>query len=93
MTVQIPADLEAYIDEKVRNGEFESRQSFVSEVVRLFRTMEMRHAELRQMIAAGRDQLARGEAVVCEDEAALKTVFDEIKRRGRETLSMLKATE
>jgi antitoxin ParD1/3/4 len=83
MAVLIPKELEDYAQQKVESGEFESKEAFVAEAMRLYREMESRHDALRRDVQHGVDQLDRGEGIRLEGDEQLDHFFEDIKARGR----------
>lgn len=49
---------------------------------------ELRRAALARDIQIGLEELDRGDSVQCDNEAELSAIFDGIRVRGRELLSM-----
>ncbi len=86
MTVKLPPELERYVEQKVAQGEFASQDAFISEAMRLYRTLEARHERLCEDVQAAIDQIERGEGVELADDEELREFFDDIKSRGRERL-------
>jgi len=86
MTVNIPPELEQYLEEKVASGEFESKDAFVSEAMRIYRALEARHEQLRSDVKQAIDQIDRGDGIEIDSDNALSSFFDDIKSRGRQRL-------
>jgi antitoxin ParD1/3/4 len=63
MAIQLPADVEARIRQKVERGDFPDAGEVVREAMRLLEAQERQLAELRAKLQAGLDQLDRGEGV------------------------------
>lgn len=74
MTVQLPAELQAFVEEKVASGEYASTEAVVQASVKLLQGRERRLAELRREIQIGVDQLDRGEGVPWDVDAILAEV-------------------
>ena len=55
-----PPDLEAYVQQKIDSGEFRSRDELAVEAVRLYREIEIKHAQLKADIQAALDEADRG---------------------------------
>jgi hypothetical protein len=51
---------------------------------------ELRRSALIKEIQIGLDQLDRGEGIECKDDAQLRSFFDDVKARGRESLAARK---
>ena len=62
MTIQLPADVEAHIRQKVERGEFPDAGEVVREAMRLLDEEERQLKELRAKLQVGLDQLDRGES-------------------------------
>ena len=54
-------ELQHYIDQKVRSGEFASPDAFAVKAIQLYREMESRHQQLRADLQRSIDQADRGE--------------------------------
>ena len=81
MDVPIKADLEQYIQEKVRSGEYASAAHVVEEGLRLLRELEkdeISGEELNRLIAEGQADLDSGNVVDAEE------VFAEIRRKSEQ---------
>ncbi len=63
MAIQLPADIEARIQQKVANGAFPDAGEVVREAMRLLEEQERPFEELRAKLQTGLDQLDRGEGV------------------------------
>lgn len=64
-----PTELQQYIDQKVRSGEFASPDAFAVEAIQLYREMEARHQQLRADLQRSIDQADRGETEPLDTEA------------------------
>ena len=91
--VLLEHDLETFVEEKVRAGQYANVSELINEMFRLLRDHEealmptdpVALAELRRKIAVGIEQLDRGEGIEV-DGASLGTFFEDIKARGRQRL-------
>ena len=63
MTMQLPADVEARVREKVARGEFSDADAVIREAMRLLDEQERQLAQLRAMLQVGLTQLDQGEGV------------------------------
>jgi putative addiction module CopG family antidote len=61
MTIQLPADLEASIQEKVERGDFPDAGAVIREAMRLLDAEEQQLKLLRAKLLSGLDQIDRGE--------------------------------
>jgi antitoxin ParD1/3/4 len=63
MAIQLPADVEARIRQKVERGDFPDAGEVMREAMRLLDAQERQLSVLRTMLQSGIDQLDRGEGV------------------------------
>lgn len=63
MAIQLPADVEASIHQKVARGDFPDAGEVIREAMRLLDAQESQLEELRAKLRSGLDQLDRGEGV------------------------------
>lgn len=63
MTMQLPADVEARVREKVARGEFSDADAVIREAMKLLDERERQLAQLRDMLQIGVNQLDQGEGV------------------------------
>lgn len=85
MTVEIPAELEHFVQQVINRGSFSSEAEVVGEALRLLQERESRLEQLRQEIKPALDRLDRGEGIELDDES-LGEFLDDIKARGRKRL-------
>jgi len=82
MNISLPQQLEAWVDERVKTGMYQSASEVVREALRLLREQEdlkqLRTQELRRQLLVGVEQLNRG-AHRAFDEG----VTAEVKKAGR----------
>ena len=84
-------DLERFVEEKVRSGEYANPDAVVEEA--LVRLQGDRNdgdwttEALREAVHVGIEQLERGEGIEIKSDTGLGTFFDDIKRVGREHLA------
>ena len=71
MNVTLTPDLERLVHERVATGQYKSAVEVIREALRLLKERDVAFKELRRDIAAGLEQLDRGEADVL-DIAAIK---------------------
>lgn len=84
MTVEIPPELQQFVQRVISIGSFNSEAEVVGEALRLLRRRRL--DELRQDIAAAAEQIDRGEGIEIEDEETLRELFEDTKERGRKRL-------
>lgn len=63
MIQEIPADLEAFIQQEVSSGKFRSREEVITEALRQLQERERKQDALRQDIQQGIDQLDQGQGI------------------------------
>jgi antitoxin ParD1/3/4 len=81
MNVDLPADLQAFVQAAINSGGFKNAGDVVGEALRLLQRRE----RLRADVNAGLEQLERGH-FQDHDEHALGAAFDALKRTGRNSL-------
>jgi len=78
MNVMLPADLERFVEEKVKSGAYSSVEAVLEDALIHFRSRrEIDSDELRRLVAQGQASADRGELFDSE------SVFDEIKAESR----------
>jgi antitoxin ParD1/3/4 len=83
MTIQIPADLEASIRQKVERGDFPDVSEVIREALRLLDEHERQIAQLRAKLQPGLDQLDRGEGVLFTPDLVTQMRHDAEERFHR----------
>lgn len=83
MTLQLPADIEARIRQKVERGDFPDAAEVVREAMRLLDAQERQLEELRVKLHAGLGQLDRGEGIPFTPELVRQMRQDAIDRFHR----------
>jgi len=83
MQIEVPPDVQGYIEDKVRSGEFRSPGDFVTYALDLLRQDEQREAWLRTEIQKGIDSLDRGEGRPWDVEAAKARLLERHAARLR----------
>jgi antitoxin ParD1/3/4 len=82
MNISLPQQLEAWVDERVKTGMYQSASEVVREALRLLREQEdlkqLRAQELRRQLQVGVEQLDRGAARAFDGG-----VTAEVKKAGR----------
>lgn len=79
MTVAIPSELDAFVRQALASGRYRSETELVADALRLLRNRDRKWDALREDIQAGLQDLDEGGAVPLD--------FEDIKRRGRESLT------
>ena len=90
MNISLPEALRSFVEERVREGGYNSASEFIRELIRDARDRATRQAELKEMVRLGLEQLRSGESLEFDD-ATLAKFFDEVKTRARKRLSRKKA--
>ena len=96
MTIQLPADLETRIQEKVARGDYLDASEVVREAMRLLDARDHHHAELRAKLQSGLDQLKRGEGALFTPELMAEIrqqVQDRYQRGERPRADVLPETD
>jgi antitoxin ParD1/3/4 len=85
MDIALSPELEAFVNEKVRSGRYLSAGEVIREALRVLEERDRREeldlADLRNKVAAGLEQLDRGEAWDLPDD--IEEAVEEIESRGR----------
>jgi len=83
MTVEIPPDLQQFVDQIIGAGGYKSEAEVVGQALRLLQQRQRRIEELRREVQPALDQLDRGEGIKLKDEEELRLFFEGVKERGR----------
>jgi antitoxin ParD1/3/4 len=78
MYIQIKPELEQFIQAKVASGRFASADDVINEAFKLLQEREQRLEELRQKIAVGTEQIAKGQ--VTDGEAVFARLQEKIRQ-------------
>ena len=84
MHISLTPELESRVKAKVETGLYNNASEVIREALRFMETHEdwiheIKLARLREQLKVGADQLDRAEGIAIESEAALDTLFDDIK--------------
>jgi putative addiction module CopG family antidote len=79
MTIDLPPDVQQFLDDEVASGTYRNKEELVTEAVRLLRDGSRRFQEFRDELPARVARLKRGEGIELEDDRALEEFFDEIE--------------
>jgi antitoxin ParD1/3/4 len=93
MTVEIPPDLQQFVDQIIGAGGYKSEAEVVGQALRLLQQRQRRIEELRREIQPALDQLDRGEGIKLKDEEELRLFFEGIKERGQNRLEAERARQ
>ncbi len=77
-----PPDLDAYVEQKVRSGQFRSREDFAIEAARLYRDVESRHQSLKSDIAEALEQVKQGKTIPMDIEALKQELLEQLDGQG-----------
>ena len=83
MAIQLPADIEARIRQKVERGDFPNMGEVMREAMRLLEAQERQLKALRAKLRSGLDQLDRGEGVPFSPELLRQMRRDAAERFAR----------
>jgi len=88
MNVSLSAELESFVNDRVKSGSYHSPSELIADALRLFKEREAmrtsRIEELRKEIAVGIEQLDRGEYV--DGEVAMERLRQNIRAcKGKQT--------
>jgi antitoxin ParD1/3/4 len=92
MTVEIPPDLQQFVDQVVSTGGYKSEAEVVGEALKLLQQRQQRIEELRREIQPALDGLDRGEGIEL-DEDELDAFFEDIKARSQAELDAERKTQ
>ena len=67
MNIHLTRELEQLVQNKVQSGRYNSASEVVREALRLMEERDLRKAEIRKLVAEGRESQRRGDLV--DDEA------------------------
>ena len=98
--ILLQPDLEVFVAEKVRAGQYANASELVCELLRVLRDHEDALmptdpedlAELRRRIAVGIEQLDRGEGAELDGDS-LDAFFDDVAKRGRKRIQSKRTAE
>ncbi|MBD2612166.1 type II toxin-antitoxin system ParD family antitoxin [Nostoc punctiforme FACHB-252] len=82
MYIQIKPELEQFIQAQLATGRFASADDVINEAFKLLQEREQRIEELRQKIAVGTEQIAKGQ--VTDGEVVFARFQEKIRRIAEE---------
>ncbi len=85
MTVEIPPELQPFVQHAIDGGNFSNEAEVVGEALRLLRQRQL--YELRADIDAAAAQLDPREGIELESEQALREFFEDVKSSGMKRLA------
>ena len=77
------SDLDSYVDGKISSGEFGSREEFFLETARIYRELEVRHADLKSIIQDRIEEADRGNLPPLDIDAIKAELVQELDAIGR----------
>lgn len=77
------SDLDHYVDAKIANGEFRSREEFFLETARIYRELEARHADLKSLVQERIDEANHGELAPLDIDAIKAELAQELDEIGQ----------
>lgn len=85
MHISLTDELESRIKAKVESGLYNNASEVIREALRFMETheewiYELKLARLREQVKTGIEQLEAGQGTTVASEAALNSLFDDIKR-------------
>ncbi|MEH2177254.1 type II toxin-antitoxin system ParD family antitoxin [Nostoc sp.] len=83
MYIQIKPELEKFIQAQLASGRFTNVDDVINEAFKLLQEREQRFEELRQKIAVGTEQLAKGQ--VTEGEVVFARLQEKIRLIAEES--------
>ena len=78
-----PPDLEAYVQQKVASGQFNSPDELAIEAVRLYREIETKRAQLKADLRAAIDEADRGLCEPLDFDALEAELMADLDENGR----------
>jgi Arc/MetJ-type ribon-helix-helix transcriptional regulator len=82
VTVAIPSNLEAFVQQEVATGAVGSEQELVTRALELYREMRQRHAELKAKVDQSLDEAERGEVAPLDIALLKSTLASELSESG-----------
>ena len=76
-------DIEEYVQQKIASGEFESREQFALEAMRIYRELEARHEQLRTEVQERITQAEQGQVGPLDIGAIKQELVDELDENGQ----------
>ncbi len=83
MYIQIKPELEQFIQAQLASGRFTNADDVINEAFKLLQEREQRLEELRQKIAVGTEQIAKGQ--VTDGEVVFARLQEKIRLIGEES--------
>lgn len=83
MYIQIKPELEEFIQAQLASGKFASMDDVINEAFKLLQAREQRIEELRQKIAVGTEQIAKGQ--VTDGEVVFTRFQEKIRQIAEES--------
>lgn len=77
-----PPDLDAYVQQKIASGQFQSREEFAAEAIRMYREFEARRLRMKADIAASLEQADRGQCEPLDMDAIKQQLCEQVSPTG-----------
>jgi hypothetical protein len=77
-----PHDMEGYVQQKLASGQFGSREELTAEALRVYRELEIKHAQLKSDVQAAIDECDRGLCAPLDIEAIETELISELRPDG-----------
>ena len=78
-----PPELEAYVQEKIAEGRFQSREEFALAAASAYREMDHRRAQLKADIQVALDDVRAGRCAPLDIEAIQAELMEELDSNGQ----------
>lgn len=82
MNIQLKPEQEKFIQEKIASGEYSNANDVISQAFKLLEAREIKIKELRDKIAVGTEQIAKGQ--VTDGEIVFERLQEKINRIAEE---------
>ena len=82
MTIQLKPEQEKFIQEKIASGEYSNADDVISQAFKLLEVRERKIKELKDKIAVGTEQIAKGQ--VTDGEKVFERLQEKINRIAEE---------
>ena len=82
MTIQLKPEQEKFIQEKIASGEYSNADDVISQAFKLLEARERKINELKDKIAVGTEQIAKGK--VTDGEIVFERLQEKINRIAEE---------
>jgi putative addiction module CopG family antidote len=84
MSYGLPQQLQQLVRQELATGSYSSEDELLLEAVRLLHQREEDLREFKAQLQDRLDRLDRGEGIDLDNDAALRTFFDDVQTRGQQ---------